>query len=229
MILKIIFGSWHLNLIVLQKKMNLFLVCLGSLFSVINPLGTVPVFMGLTDGKTKQQMISIAVRTSINVLIILLISFFVGSYLLSFFGISMNSLKIAGGLIIASSGFALITGSFTRHKGMRRSVKEDAMTRSQITLTPLAIPMLAGPGAISLLISYKSELTTLSEISIVIASIVAVTLATLLLLLASRQITKVLGASGMNSLSRIIGFIVTAIGIEFILSAVYSFVVPLTQ
>jgi multiple antibiotic resistance protein len=217
------------NRVVLQKKMSLFLVCLGSLFSVINPLGTIPVFMSLTDGKTKEQILSIAIRTSINVLIILLISFFVGSYILSFFGISLNSLKIAGGLIIASSGFALITGSFSRHKGMRKSVKEDAMTRSQITLTPLAIPMLAGPGAISLLISYNRELATLADKSIVIASIVAVSLATLLLLLVSRRITKVMGASGMNSLSRIIGFIVTAIGIEFILSAAYSFLYPLTQ
>ncbi len=118
--------------------MNLFLVCLGSLFSVINPLGTVPVFMGLKEGKTKKQILGIAFRTSVNVLIILLISFLSGTYVLSFFGISLNSLKIAGGLIIASSGFALITGSFNKHKGMKKSVKEDAMTRHEISMTPLA-------------------------------------------------------------------------------------------
>ena len=202
--------------------MQLFLLCLGSLFSVINPLGTVPVFMHLTGEKTKQQLIGIAVRTSVNVFLILLVSFFLGSFILSFFGISLNSLKIAGGLIIASSGFALLTGTFPKHKGMRRSVKEDAETRSGISMTPLAIPMLAGPGAISLIISYNQEYALLTDKLIVIGSILVVSIIIFLILVISRKISKVLGASGMNSLSRIIGFIVIAIGIEFI----YSVLIP---
>ena len=198
--------------------MQLFLLCIGSLFSVINPLGTVPVFMHLTGEKTKQQLIGIAVRTSVNVFLILLVSFFLGSFILSFFGISLNSLKIAGGLIIASSGFALLTGTFPKHKGMRRSVKEDAETRSGISMTPLAIPMLAGPGAISLIISYNQEYALLTDKLIVIGSMLTVSIIIFLILVISRKISKVLGASGMNSLSRIIGFIVIAIGIEFMCS-----------
>ncbi len=204
--------------------MNLFLLCLGSLFSVINPLGTVPVFMQLTEGKTKQQILSIALRTSVNVFIILLISFFAGKYLLSFFGISLNSLKIAGGLIIASSGFALLTGSFSRHKGLKKKVKDDALMRSDITLTPLAIPMLAGPGTISLLITYNQVYSLLTDKLFVITSILAVSMVIFILLNISRMITRVMGASGMNSLSRIIGFIVISIGIEFILSTILSIV-----
>ena len=203
--------------------MQLFLLCMGSLFSVINPLGTVPVFMHLTGEKTKHQLISIAVRTSVNVFMILLISFFLGSYILSFFGISLNSLKIAGGLIIASSGFALLTGTFPKHKGMRRSVKEDAETRSGISMTPLAIPMLAGPGAISLIISYNQEYNLLTDKLIVIGSVLVVSIIIFLCLVISRKISRVLGASGMNSLSRIIGFIVISIGIEFI----YSVLIPI--
>ena len=204
--------------------MNLFLLCLGSLFSIINPLGTVPVFMQLTEGKTKQQILSIAFRTSLNVLIILLISFFAGKYLLSFFGISLNSLKIAGGLIIASSGFALLTGSFSRHKGLKKKVKDDALMRSDITLTPLAIPMLAGPGTISLLITYNQVYALLTDKLLVITSILAVSMIIFILLNISRMITRVMGASGMNSLSRIIGFIVISIGIEFILSTILSII-----
>ena len=204
--------------------MNLFLLCLGSLFSVINPLGTVPVFIQLTEGKTKQQILSIAFRTALNVLIILMISFFVGKYLLSFFGISLNSLKIAGGLIIVSSGFALLTGSFSRHKGLKKKVKDDALIRSDITLTPLAIPMLAGPGTISLLITYNQVYSLLTDKLLIITSILAVSMVIFILLNISRMITRVMGASGMNSLSRIIGFIVISIGIEFILSTILSIV-----
>jgi multiple antibiotic resistance protein len=198
--------------------MNLFLLIVGSLFSVINPLGTIPVFMQLTEHKTKEQIVSITFRTCLNLLFILLISFFAGKFVLSFFGISLYSLKIAGGLIVASSGFALLTGSYNRHKGMKKSVKEDTLTRSEITLTPLAIPMLAGPGTISLLITFNQVYPGITDKVIVVGSIVSVTLITFILLNVSRRITKIMGASGMNSLSRIIGFIVIAIGIEFILS-----------
>jgi len=202
--------------------MSLFLLSLGSLFSIINPLGTVPFFMQLTEGKTKQEILSIAFRTSLNMFIILIISFLAGKFLLSFFGISLSSLKITGGLIIASSGFALLTGSFSRHKGMKKKVKDDALARADITLTPLAIPMLAGPGTISLLITYNQMYSVVTDKLIVFASVFAVTLCTFILLNISRKITKVLGASGMNSLSRIIGFIVIAIGVEFILSTVLN-------
>jgi multiple antibiotic resistance protein len=187
--------------------MNLFLVVIAALFSIMNPLGTVPVFVGLTKEKTKKEIFSIAFYTALNVFIILLISFFLGKYLLIFFGISIQSLKIAGGMIIITSGFALLTGSFTKHKGMKKSVKEDAFTRSDITLTPLAIPMLAGPGTISLLITYNQQYNNLIEILILTAAMFSISLITFFILRSSNIIVKYLGASGLNALSRIIGFI----------------------
>ncbi|MEZ4936507.1 MAG: MarC family protein [Crocinitomicaceae bacterium] len=96
--------------------MSIFFISFGALFSVTNPLGTLPIFIGLTKDKSKHQITSIALWTSINVMVILIISFLLGNYILEFFGISLNSLKIAGGMIIASSGFALLTGNFTKHK-----------------------------------------------------------------------------------------------------------------
>jgi len=157
------------------------------------------------------------------VLIILIFSFFAGKYLLSFFGISLNSLKIAGGLIIASSGFALLTGKFSEHKGMKRSrVQDDIETRSEISLTPLAIPMLAGPGTISLLIAYNQEYSSVTDCLIILVSVFTSSISIYLILKSSHYIVKMLGASGINALSRIIGFIVIAIGIELIIVAVLS-------
>jgi len=200
--------------------MNLFFVVFAALFSVMNPLGTVPVFVGLTKGKTKKEIINIALYASINVFIILLISFFLGKYLLVFFGISIQSLKIAGGMIITTSGFALLTGTFSKHKGMKKSIEEDAQKRSDITLTPLAIPMLAGPGTISLLITYNQAYNTVIEILILTAAILSISILTFFILRSSNLIVKYLGASGLNALSRIIGFIVIAIGVEYILSVI---------
>ncbi|MFZ4399180.1 MAG: MarC family protein [Bacteroidales bacterium] len=198
--------------------MNLFFVVFAALFSIMNPFGTVPVFLGLTKEKTKKEIISIAFYTSLNVFIILMISFFLGKYLLLFFGISIQSLKIAGGMIITTSGFALLTGTFSKHKGMKKSVKEDAYTRSDITLTPLAIPMLAGPGTISLLITYNQQYNRLIEILTLTAAMFSISLLIFFILRSSNIIVKYMGASGLNAFSRIIGFIVIAIGVEYILS-----------
>jgi len=203
--------------------MNLFVITFGALFSIMNPLGTVPVLVGLTQDMEKKGRSSIAFWTSFNVLLILLLSFFLGKYILLFFGISIEALKIAGGLIIASSGFALLTGKFSEHKGMqKRKVKLDIATRSEISLTPLAIPMLAGPGTISLLITYNQEFQGWTDILIILSAILFTTICIYGILKSSHFIVKVMGASGINALSRIIGFIVIAIGVEYVISSAVS-------
>jgi multiple antibiotic resistance protein len=201
--------------------MELFLVVFGALFSIMNPLGTVPVFVGLTKEDSKKERAITAFWTAIDVLVILLLSFFAGNYILSFFGISLNALKIAGGLIIASSGFALLTGKFREHKGMKRQkVQEDIHSRDAISLTPLAIPMLAGPGTISLLITYNQEYQRTIDVLIILGALALAALSIYLVLKSAHFIVKFLGASGINALSRIIGFIVIAIGVEYIMASV---------
>lgn len=196
---------------------------LGALLSVMNPLGTVPVFVGLTKEIHVVDRNKIAFWTSLNVLVILLISFFGGKFILIFFGITLSSLKIAGGLIITLSGFALLTGEFVKHKGMKKEkVKNDIRERSDISLTPLALPMIAGPGTISLLITYNQEYQELKSVFIILGAIFLATILIYVVLRSSFLIVKVLGASGINALSRIIGFIVIAIGVEFIVSAIKS-------
>jgi multiple antibiotic resistance protein len=199
--------------------MELFIYVFAALFSVMNPLGTVPIFVGLTQEDSPAERSKTSLLTSINILVILIISFFTGKYILQFFGISIDSLRIAGGLIIVSSGFALLTGSFSKHKGMDKRVKDDAYQREGVSLTPLAIPMLAGPGSISLLIGMHQEYQFLEERVITVTAILAACFATFAVLKGAHYIVKILGASGINAISRIIGFIVIAIGIEYISSS----------
>jgi len=207
--------------------MEIFIYVFAALFSVMNPLGTVPIFVGLTQEDTSSERSKTALLTSINILVILIVSFFTGKYILQFFGISIDSLRIAGGLIIVSSGFALLTGSFSKHKGMDKRVKDDAFQREGVSLTPLAIPMLAGPGSISLLIGMYQEFQIIEERVIVLVAILAVCLATFVVLKSSHYIVKILGASGINAISRIIGFIVIAIGIEYISSSAINVLIKI--
>jgi multiple antibiotic resistance protein len=204
--------------------LGLFFTVFGALFSVANPLGTMPVYVGLTEGSNNAEQKQIALKAGIYFLLILTVAFWGGKYVISFFGISIDSLRIGGGLIIASSGFALLTGNFSKHKGMNKQVKEDAYTREDPSITPLAVPMLAGPGSISLLISLHEQYAEWLDSIVVYLTIPAVGLVTYLILRSSAYLSGKLGASGLNAISRIIGFIVIAIGIEYILTSVKAIV-----
>ncbi len=202
--------------------LSLFLVIFAALFSVLNPLGAVPIFVGLTQDDSKQERSRISLWTAINVFLILIISYFAGQYVLKFFGISIDALRIAGGIIIVTSGFSLLTGNFSKRRGVNKKVESDAMHRNDIALTPLAIPMLAGPGSISLLIALYEEHIKISDKIICCAAILAVALSIFLILKSAHYLSRILGASGIVAISRIIGFIVIAIGVEYIIRAIVN-------
>jgi len=204
--------------------MDLFLFLFAALFSVLNPIGTVPIFVGLTHNDTKKERSRISLWTAINVFIILIVSFFGGQYALSFFGISIDALRIAGGLIIVSSGFSLLSGKFNKKRGINKKVESDAQQRNDIALTPLAIPMLAGPGSISLLIAFYQEHNTTIEILISSLAILAIAILIFIILRSAHYLANFLGASGIVAISRIVGFIVIAIGIQYIVSALINIV-----
>ncbi|MBF4470251.1 MULTISPECIES: MarC family NAAT transporter [Flavobacterium] len=204
--------------------MDLFIYLFVALFSVLNPIGTVPIFVGLTQDDSKQECSRISLWTSINVFLILIISFFIGKYVLSFFGISIDSLRIAGGLIIVSSGFSLLSGKFNKKRGINKKIETDAQKRNDIALTPLAIPMLAGPGSISLLIAFYQEHHKTNELIIASLAILAIAIAIFIILRSAHYLAQILGASGIVAISRIVGFIVVAIGIQYIVSALINII-----
>ena len=204
--------------------MDLFIYLFVALFSVLNPIGTVPIFVGLTQHDTKKERSRISLWTAINVFIILIVSFFIGEYVLLFFGISIGALRIAGGIIIVSSGFSLLSGKLTKKRGINKKAETDAQKRNDIALTPLAIPMLAGPGSISLLIAFYQEHNTTMEIIISSFAIIAISIVIFITLRSAHYLAKILGASGIVAISRIVGFIVIAIGIQYIVSAIINII-----
>ena len=204
--------------------MELFIFLLAALFSVLNPIGTVPIFVGLTQDYTKQERSRVSLWTAINVFIILIISFFVGQYVLTFFGITITALRIAGGIIIASSGFSLLNGKFNRNRGINKKVEEDIHSRNDIALTPLAMPMLAGPGSISLLIAFYQEHNSTTEIIVSSLAIFIVAIIIFIILRSAHYLAKILGQSGIVAISRIIGFLTIAIGIQYIISSVLTII-----
>jgi MarC family membrane protein len=204
--------------------MDLFIYLFAALFSVLNPIGTVPIFVGLTQHDSQKERSRISLWTAINVFLILMVSFFIGQYVLTFFGISIDALRIAGGLIIVSSGFSLLSGKFNKKRGINKKIENDAQQRNDIALTPLAIPMLAGPGSISLLIAFHQEHNQLNELIISSLAILAIAVAIFVTLKSAHYLARILGASGIVAISRIVGFIVISIGIQYIVSAIVNII-----
>jgi MarC family membrane protein len=204
--------------------MEIFIYLFFALFSVLNPIGTVPIFVGLTQDDDKKERSRISLWTAINVFIILIISFFIGQYVLAFFGITINALRISGGIIIASSGFSLLNGRFNKNKGINKKVEQEIQSRNDIALTPLAMPMLAGPGSMSLLITFYQEHHSTAEIIASCLAILSIAIVIYLVLRSGHYLSKILGASGIVAISRIIGFLTIAIGVQYIISSILSIV-----
>src|SRR4029079_1805353 len=119
---------------------------------------------------------------------------------------------------------SLLTGNFSKKRGLNKKIEKDVQKRNDIALTPLAIPMLAGPGSMSLLIAFYQEHHQTHEIIICSLAILAVAVSIFIILKSAHYLSKFLGPSGIVAISRIVGFIVIAIGIQYIVSAIISII-----
>lgn len=205
--------------------MELFVAVLGSLFSIVDPLGVVPVYLALTHDQTKQQRNRIALITVFYFAIILLGFFWAGTYILHFFGISLDAMRIAGGVIILGSGLTLLRGGGApRRKTENSPLVEEADQGHDVTFSPLAMPLLAGPGAISLLIGMSTTQSGWENHMIITGVILVLGLLTYFTLRMAPLLFKALGRSGITAVTKIMGFITMAVGIQFMITALTNVV-----
>ena len=153
-----------------------------------------------------------------------MVFFWSGIYLLDFFGINVNALRIAGGLVILNSGFGLLSGQMESSRSVDKRVRKEAEEREDIAFTPMAMPMIAGPGSISYLINLYSSIQSPSERIGVSISIIIMALLIFVVLRFSPLLFRVLGRSGLRALSRIMGFLVMAIGTQYIITGVVQLI-----
>jgi multiple antibiotic resistance protein len=203
--------------------LTFFLTTLVSLFSVVNPLGAVPIYLTLTSDMTTRIRELMARKTAMWFLLILVVFFFAGTFILEFFGISLNALRIAGGLIIVNSGYGLLNSKFQERR-ISDEIEEEAQEADDISFTPMAMPMLSGPGSLSLLISLFAQQSEWVSRGLIIGVITVMAGLIWLVLHFAPALFRVLGRGGLGALSRIIGFLVMAIGIEMLIAGVVSLV-----
>ncbi|TXK50488.1 MarC family NAAT transporter [Pontibacter qinzhouensis] len=198
--------------------MEILLATFSALFSVVNPFGAMPVFLTLTQDDTPAHRNQQALKACLYMVGILAIFFLTGQYVLNFFGIRMHDLRIAGGLMIMKAGFDLLTPGANKKK-ISPDVVEEGQQKEDISFTPLAMPMLSGPGAIAVSIGFFTTSLSIIDMVMILAAILLLAVVTFIILRFSHQLTRFMGKSGLAALSRIMGFIVLSIGVNFIVSA----------
>ena len=187
------------------------LLCLTSLFTLANPLGTMPVFLTMTQGMSEQQRRFIVKRATITAFIILIVFVFAGQFIFMFFGISTNGFRIAGGVIIFKIGYDMLQARYTHVKLKDNEIKTYA---DDISITPLGIPMLCGPGAIANAIVLMSDAHTVTMKGVLVGSIAFIYILTYFILRASTRLVGVLGETGNNVMMRLMGLLLMVIAVE---------------
>jgi multiple antibiotic resistance protein len=190
-----------------------------ALFPIVNPFGGIPLFFSLTTNFTREERSQTARRTSLYVIAILVTFMLVGRFVLSFFGISLPVLKIAGGLIVANTAWGMVTAS----NRMTMEERSEALTKEDISLTPMAMPMLSGPGSIGVVMGLAAHANGLLAYVGMLIGIVLVGVTVYLLLCTGGPLVKRLGPSAMGAITRIFGFLILAIAVQLVWDGVADF------
>ncbi len=202
--------------------MEILLATFSAMFSVINPFGAMPVFLTLTQDDTARRQKQQALKACFYMVGILVVFFLAGQYILNFFGLRIHDLRIAGGIMILKAGIDLLNTSSEPGRKISKDVVAESMHKQDISFTPLAMPMLSGPGAIAVSIGMFTESLSVLNIGVIILSFILVAIPTYYILVFSHSLTRFMGKAGLAALSKIMGFITLSIGVNFITSALIA-------
>ncbi len=200
-------------------NLNDFLHIFVPLFAVIDPIASLPLYISFTTGLGEREKRRIVRDASITAVALLLFFQFIGIYILDFFGISIAALMIAGGVLMILVGIEMVREG-DKPRSTRKKVKFHEET-GDIAIVPLGTPMLAGPGAISLAIILMEKYGTTPGGAVEVAvAIVSVILITAMLFLGGNYISRILGDKGARAFTRVMGLLVTAFAIQYILDGI---------
>lgn len=197
-----------------MEHINLFKTLIGIL-AIVNPLGAIPVFLSLCGDRSEAETRAIARLTGLSVAIVLVIAAWIGNPLLAFFGIGIPSFRVGGGLLILLMAIAMMHAQQSRAKRSPEEEDEDS-DKDDVAVVPLAIPLLAGPGAISLVVVEGQRAASLADRFLISACILIVAIVVWLTLRLAGPIGRRLGITGLNIATRIMGLLLSAIGIQMI-------------
>jgi multiple antibiotic resistance protein len=201
---------------------HLWAIFLGTfigLLPIINPLSAGPTFLAITEGDSEARRREQA-RKGCLYMVAILVSFLIGgTFIMNFFGISIPGLRIAGGILLTGIGMDMLA---TVRGGARTDDEERAaaLKKPDISFSPLAMPMLSGPGSIAVTLGFTSLADGWLDYVAIIAGIVCVAIITYIVLRLSSRLVKFIGPVGVNAMTKIMGFLIMSIGVQFVVNGV---------
>ena len=196
-----------------------------ALLPVINPLASAPSFLAITEGDSRERRLR-QLRMACVYMVAILVSFLIGgTFIMGFFGISIPGLRIAGGLLVAGIGFGMLMGA--PNPLPDDPAAAEARAKRDVSFSPLAMPMLSGPGSIAVTIGFTSLARQWHDYVAIIIGILIVAVISYVTLGLSERVVRVIGANGMNALTKVMGFLILCIGIQFVVNGVLGIVTDL--
>ena len=198
---------------------GIFLGTVIALLPIINPLAAAVTFVAITEGDTEERRREQA-RKGCLYMVGILVSFLIGgTFIMNFFGISIPGLRIAGGIMMTGIGLSMLT-SHKSESDEGREEREAARRKIDISFSPLAMPMMSGPGSIAVTLGFTSLATSALDYVALIAGIAVVAVISYLTLRVSGRIVKLIGPVGLNAMNRIMGFLIMCIGVQFVVNGI---------
>ena len=193
------------------------LIAFTSIFVLVDPIAAVPTFLAMTVDSNRAQRRHMAVRAAWTCFIVLLVFSMAGTLIFRLFGITLAAFKIAGGLILGLIGLDMLKAKRSPTKETPDDTEEGA-EKEDVGIIPLGIPMLAGPGSISSVMVLMGQNTDWPHASVVIGAIAASAFISFLVLAAADRVSSYLGETGIRILTRMMGLLLTAIAVQFVLN-----------
>ncbi|PJG83857.1 YchE family NAAT transporter [Caviibacterium pharyngocola] len=187
-----------------------------GLIALVNPIGVVPIFYSMTSDFTKEQQNKTGLITCFSVVVILLVSFYFGNFILHSFNISIDSFRIAGGIVVVMIALTMINGKIGEHKINKEEKNENFDDYNNIAVVPLAMPIMAGPGSISATIVFGSNQYGWADYLYSSVTIILFGVACYILFRYSEPVIKKLGKTGSNVITRIMGLLLMSLGVEIV-------------
>jgi multiple antibiotic resistance protein len=190
-----------------------------ALFPIVDPFGGIPIFFTMTSSWTSRDRLRTALKTGMWVFLILVTFLFFGRFVLSFFGISLPVLKIAGGLIVANTAWGMVTS----HARITPAESQEAESKEDISLTPLAMPLMSGPGAIGVVMALAAHVDNSAAYLGMVIGIVAIALSVSLFFALGGPLVRRLGPSAVGAINKIFGFLILAIAVQLVWDGIADF------
>lgn len=200
-------------------ELQIYFKFLVGLFAIVNPVGLLPVFISLTEHLDSESRNQTNRTANIAVAVILIISLLAGNIILDIFSISINSFRIAGGLLVVMIGMTMINGKLGENKQNKEEITE-SLSKTSVALVPLALPLMGGPGAITSMIVWGTNYQSLGYIVGFIICILIFCGCCWFLFRSAPFITRTLGKSGLNVVTRIMGLLLMALGVEIMVGGI---------